>query len=168
MQMGMPGEESARVAAIAVALLDHLNEPTAQLQIHAANQPGGSSALVQGVFAVQAAELGFASEKKGLFASYGAALRPDYYLPLPEFETGIILEVERGKTTTNNMDLLDMWKCHLCETAHHLFLLVPKALHHNAVMSPKHEFEAVKKRLGKFFEPEDNYVNVRTCWIFGY
>jgi hypothetical protein len=105
------------VSAIAVALLDHLNKPTAQLQIHAANQPGGSSALVQAVFAQQAAELGFASEKKGLFVSYGAALRPDYYLPLPEFETGIILEVERGKTTTNNMDLLDMWKCHVSATS---------------------------------------------------
>lgn len=167
-QRGLDGSEVARVTAIAEALLRHLNEPTAQLQIHAANQPEGSSALVQAVFARQAADLGFASEKKGLFASYKSALRPDYYLPLREFDTGIILEVERGKTTTNNMDLLDMWKCHLCETAHHLFLLVPQALQHNAVMSPKHEFEAVKKRLGTFFEPEENYVNVRTCFVFGF
>src|SRR3954469_6287487 len=89
-QRGLNGDESARVSSIAVALLDHLNSPTAQLQIHAANQPRGSSALVQAVFAREAAELGFASEKKGLFASYGAALRPDYYLPLPAFRTGII------------------------------------------------------------------------------
>lgn len=167
-QRGLRGDEVQRVTDLAVRLLDHLNEPQAQLQIAAANQPGGSSALVQAVFARQAAELGFSSEKKGLFAAYKSALRPDYYLPLPEFQTGIILEVERGKTTTNNMDLLDMWKCHLCETAHHLFLLVPLALQHNPIMSPKHEFAAVTKRLATFFEPPSNYVNVRTCWVFGY
>ena len=32
------------------------------------------------------------------------------------------MEVERGKTTTNNMDLLDIYKCHICEEANHLFL----------------------------------------------
>ena len=26
------------------------------------------------------------------------------------------MEVERGKTTTNNKDFLDFWKCHLCVT----------------------------------------------------
>ena len=25
------------------------------------------------------------------------------------------MEVEREKTTINNMDLLDVWKCHICE-----------------------------------------------------
>lgn len=167
-QKGLNGAEVQRVSDLATGLLDHLNEPQAQLQITAANQPGGSSALVQAVFARQAAELGFSSEKKGLFASYGSALRPDYYLPLPDYDSGIILEVERGKTTTNNMDLLDMWKCHLCESAHHLFLLVPLALQHNPVMTAKREYATVTKRLSTFFEPEDNYVNVRTCWVFGY
>ena len=167
-QKGLNGREVQLVTDIAVRLLDHLNEPAAQLQIAAANQPGGSSALVQAVFARQAAELGFSSEKKGLFASYKSALRPDYYLPLSEFETGIILEVERGKTTTNNMDLLDMWKCHLCESAHHLFLLVPNELRHNPVMTPKREYVAVTRRLETFFQPAENYVNVRTCWVFGY
>ena len=42
--------------------------------------------------------------------------------------SGILLEVERGKTTINNMDFLDFWKCHLCEHAHYLFLLVPQEL----------------------------------------
>jgi len=42
----------------------------------------------------------------------GYVLRPDYFLKLDD--TGILLEVERGKTTINNMDLLDFWKCHLC------------------------------------------------------
>jgi hypothetical protein len=39
--------------------------------------------------------------------------------------TGIILEVERGKTTINNMDLLEFWKCHICAHADFLFLMVP-------------------------------------------
>lgn len=43
-------------------------------------------------------------------------------------KSGIILEVERGKTLMNNMDLLDMWKCHICEHARYLFSIVPKAL----------------------------------------
>jgi hypothetical protein len=167
-QRGLDGAELAVVADIATTLQDHLNTPQAQMQLLEANQPGGSSALVQAVFIRRALELGFASEKKGLFLNYGAALRPDYYRPLPEFGTGIILEVERGKTTTNNMDLLDMWKCHLCETAHHLFLLVPLELRHNELMSPKREFATVSRRLGTFFDPPENYVNVRTCSIFGY
>ena len=167
-QRGLDGAEVQQVTDIAVRLLDHLNEPTARSLITAANRPGGSSALVQAVFASQALELGFTSERKGLFASYNSALRPDYFLALPEFGTGIILEVERGKTTTNNMDLLDMWKCHLCEVAHHLFLMVPQALQHNETMRPKREYASVTRRLGTFFEPSENYVNVRTCWVYGY
>jgi hypothetical protein len=30
-----------------------------------------------------------------------------------------------GKALANNMDLLDLWKCHICREAHHLFLVVP-------------------------------------------
>lgn len=156
------------MTALATRLLDHLNEPRARLQLTASNRPGGSSALVQAVFARQAQELGFASERKGLFASYNSALRPDYYLALPAYGTGVILEVERGKTTTNNMDLLDMWKCHLCDVAHHLFLMVPLALRHNDLMTPKREYASVVRRLGTFFDPQENYVNVRTCWVSGY
>ena len=44
-------------------------------------------------------------EKKGLFKNYNSQLRPDYYKKLKK--SGIILEVERGKTLKNNMDLLD-------------------------------------------------------------
>ena len=29
-------------------------------------------------------------------------------------------EVERGKTTINNMDLLDSWKCHIYQDASYL------------------------------------------------
>ena len=78
--------------------------------------------------------LGFVSESKGLFATTRQAL---FVLTTSDRSTtGILLEVERGKTTINNMDLLDFWKCHLCEHANYLFLMVPTELRQNASMRP--------------------------------
>jgi len=121
---------------------------------------------VQNTFLAQARELGFVNESRGLFQGYdNKAVRPDYYRPVGD--SGILLEVERGKTTINNMDFLDFWKCHLCEQANYLFLMVPQALRQNESMAPRHEFNAVVKRLGSFFVPR-NYTNVRGLIIFGY
>lgn len=104
--------EYAEVARISDLLLSHLNLPEAQTRITAANVPGASSSRVQESFLPYATELGFHSEKKGLFADgQNPGLRPDYFLRVGE--SGIILEVERGKTTINNMDMLDLWKCHV-------------------------------------------------------
>lgn len=158
--------EYAKVVRTSDQLLAHLNTPGADALMAAANAPGMSSAGVQATFAPFAADLGFKSEAKGLFSGYdNKALRPDYFLPLGN--TGILMEVERGKTTTNNMDLLDMWKCHLCAHAHYLFLMVPQALRHNPTMTPKKEYAAVVKRLGSFFT-DGNYINVRGLHVFGY
>ena len=99
---------------------------------------------------------------EGLFLQYANKLRPDYFRATET--NGILLEVERGKTTTNNMDLLDLWKCHLCKHADYLFLMVPQALRHNATMTPKKEYNAVVKRLHTFFSP-GNYTNVRGLHI---
>jgi hypothetical protein len=93
------------------------------------------------------------------------ALRPDYFLPLGD--TGVLIEVERGKTTINNMDLLDFWKCHICAHAHYLILLVPTELRQNPTMSPRREFVTVRNRLASFFE-DGNYTNVRGLFLFGY
>jgi hypothetical protein len=159
-------DEFSAVRGVADRLLDRLNAPDSLERIAAANQPGQSSAMVQAAFRDAATELGFRSEAVGLFGGYeNRALRPDYFLPLGD--TGILMEVERGKTTTNNMDLLDFWKCHLCEHAHYLFLLVPQELRHNPTMTPKKEYAAVVKRLGSFFVPR-NRTNVRAVFIFGY
>lgn len=156
----------AEVMKVSDDLLAHLVTPAANALMVAANLPGQSSAGVQETFAPFAANLGFISEAKGLFVGYdNKALRPDYFLRMGD--TGILMEVERGKTTTNNMDLLDLWKCHLCVHAHYLFLMVPQALRHNAVMTPKKEYGAVVKRLGSFFTA-GNYVNVRGLHVFGY
>jgi hypothetical protein len=160
------GHELAQVRGVAGRLLRHLNSPAAGRRIAEANRPGVSSHEVQLTFADFAQELGFVSEAKGLFATHKtSALRPDYYLPLQD--SGILLEVERGKTTINNMDLLDFWKCHLCEHAHYLFLLVPKELRQNATMAPRKEFASVVKRLSTFFHPH-TYTNVRGLFVFGY
>ena len=145
-------------------LFNHLNSPVVLSKIELANQPNRSSREVQDAFIQEAHELGFKDESKGLFSNYhNRALRPDYYLAIDK--TGILLEVERGKTTTNNMDFLDFWKCHICEHAHYLFLMVPKTVLHGNIV--KKEFTAVQKRLESFFN-EDNYTNVRGLSIFGY
>ena len=81
--------------------------------------------------------------------------------------TGVILEVERGKTTTNNMDFLDFWKCHICRTASFLILLVPIELQHNDNDTPKKEFQKVSSRLESFFFSE-NYTNVWGLVLIGY
>jgi hypothetical protein len=158
--------EYRQVLAVADALHDFLRVAEVAAQIVTANQPGRSSGDVQMVFLAQARQLGFRDESKGLFVEYpSSALRPDYFMPLGE--TGILLEVERGKTTINNMDLLDFWKCHICARADYLFLMVPVELRQNALMSPRREFASVAKRLRTFFEPQ-NYTNVRGLTLFGY
>ena len=159
-------DEYAAVLSIADALYRHLEDPDVVSAIALANLPGRSSSEVQSVFLDHARSLGFRDESKGLFAGYlTSALRPDYFLPISD--TGVLIEVERGKTTINNMDLLDFWKCHICEHAHYLILLVPSSLRQNETMSPRREFGAVRNRLSSFFEAP-NYTNVRGLFLFGY
>jgi hypothetical protein len=158
-------DEHGAVKAISDQLLGHLNTEAALELMLAANLPGVSSAQVQATFLAYATELGFTSEARGLFLEYENRLRPDYFRRVGG--SGILLEVERGKTTTNNMDLLDFWKCHLCRHADYLFLMVPQALRHNDLMTPKREYASVVKRLETFFRP-GNLTNVRAVHIFGY
>ena len=154
------------VEALACKLKSILDNKEIYNQICLNNQPGKSSHHIQNCFLKEALELGFSSEAKGLFGNAtNQLLRPDYYLPIRD--TGIILEVERGKVTINNMDLLDFWKCHLCEKANFLFLMVPKELRQNSGMRPRREFNTVNKRLASFFEA-DKYTNVWGLTVFGY
>lgn len=155
-----------RADEISELIFKYMNTRAVQQKIREANAPGASSAEIQSIILKFASNLGFRDECEGLFESYpNRALRPDYYLPLSE--SGILLEVERGKTTINNMDLLDFWKCHLCEKANFLFLMVPRELRQNPQMSPRREFNTVSKRMASFFEPR-NYTNVYGLWLFGY
>jgi len=158
-------KEWQTVERLADRLLEELNSDETLRRIAEANRPGTSSAEVQAAFRPAAEGIGFHSERRGLFLDSIAGLRPDYFLSIEDI--GVILEVERGKTTTNNMDLLDFWKCHICGVASYLFLLVPQALKHNENMSPKKEFVTVQRRLAQFFTP-GNYTNVRGLCLFGY
>ncbi len=154
------------VDGVANKLLSILNREDIYAQICLNNQPSKSSHDIQNCFLKEALELGFTSEAKGLFKeASNQLLRPDYYLPIKD--TGIILEVERGKVTINNMDLLDFWKCHLCEKANFLFLMVPQELRQNSNMRPRKEFNTVHKRLSSFFESH-RYTNVWGLVVYGY
>ena len=130
-------------------------------QLKSLNIKNTGSIQIQNIFIDFAEELGFESEKKGLFKDYKTrALRPDYFKKLNN--GGILMEVERGKTITNNMDLLDLWKCHICEEANHLFLIVPLAVSHTSNI-----YNYVCNRIDSFFK-EKNYINVDSVIIFGY
>ena len=156
------------VSSIADQIHEWCNKESVRRKIDAANRPGNSSKHVQEVLLPKATELGFRSEAKGLFSEYPTnGLRPDYYCSVEK--TGIIFEVERGQTTTNNNDVLDLWKCHICKSADYLFLFVPTELKHNEKMRPQNQYVKVNNRLQSFFDPEKiNYTNVRGLVVFGY
>ncbi len=156
----------SEVQRIGNSLFEYCSTHSARELFNNANLPRSSSAKVQEVFLAEAERLGFQSEKKNLFQNIPTSnLRPDYYKKIGS--SGIIIEVERGKTIMNNMDILDMWKCHLCKNANHLFLFVPNALRHNKKSSPYDCFKKVSNRMEPFFSKE-NYSNVHSLWIYGY
>jgi len=134
-------------------------------KINETHQVNATSHKIQDIFIHKCIELGFSSEKKGLFSNYKTPqLRPDYYKAINS--TGIIMEVERGKTIMNNMDLLDVWKCHICNKADYLLLIVPIFRQTNNGKSTK-TFDHVINRLDSFFIDE-NFINVKGCFIIGY
>ncbi len=109
--------------------------------------------------------LGFETGRKDLFEDLNLWLRPDGYMKVDD--SGIILEIERGMTVANCRDVYDFWKCHVCPSAHYLFLVVPVGLQHNSKEKPRRVFEQVKKRLGPLFRHEDQR-GVRGLCLFGY
>ena len=127
---------------------------------------GASSHTVQKSILDQVEPLGFVSEKKGLFAAYKVSgIRPDYFKSLAG--GGILFEVERGKTIANNIDLLDVWKTHLCSEAKHLFLMVPNIRVTEKGGSQK-IFNTVENRIETFFLDENKPIDVNSVHIFGY
>lgn len=134
-------------------------------EINETHQVNATSHKIQNIFIAKCIDLGFSSEKKGLFSEYKTPqLRPDYYKRINE--TGIIMEVERGKTITNNMDLLDVWKCHICKEADYLLLIVPIIRQTNNGRTTK-TFDTVVNRIDSFFR-KGNFINVKGCFIIGY
>jgi len=160
-------EEWSFVLEIANDLFDYLSIPEVIQKINAVNIPGRSSIEIQDVLLKKVKEIGFKDESENLFKnSPNKRLRPDFYLPFKN--TGIIIEVERGKTNINNMDFLDFWKCHICDVAHYLFLIVPNELVQNDTTgSRSYPYKTVNSHMSSFFE-EKNYTNVRGLVVFGY
>jgi hypothetical protein len=155
--------EFKEVKEYARKLYDFINEPKNRTIIEEKHKLNAKSQEIQEIISPKLQELGFESEKKGLFKEY--QLRPDYYKKLSE-NTGIIVEVERGRTLPNNMDLIDIWKCHLCKEANYLFLVVP-IIRQNKKGKPEPTYVKVVERLQSFFLKE-NYINVDALFIFGY
>lgn len=154
-----------QVQVIAEQLRLHLNEGHTQQLIRERHVHSAHSTGIQDAILEKLTQLGFQDEKQGLFSTYEVrGLRPDYFCRVEN--TGILLEVERGKTLANNMDLLDLWKCHICHHANYLFLVVPK-VRQTEKGGGVPQFSQVRKRLAPFFEPR-NYVNVDAVHLFGY
>ena len=158
--------EWSEIQRIATELVTYMNRPDVYARLKEANAPGSESQKIQAAIQPKTSELGFRDESKGLFAGYSTrGLKPDYYREVGC--TGVILEVERGKTINNNMDFLDFWKCHICRVASFLILLVPVELRHNYKDRPTRAFHAASNRLESFFITE-NYTNVWGLILLGY
>ena len=93
--------------------------------------------------------------------------RPDFFYRLDDGR-GVLAEVERGGTTTNNHDLKDLWKAHIASDAQHLFLVVPNANWAESGRARERPFLRVSRRIGAFFGSERREVDVVSAHIFGY
>ena len=93
--------------------------------------------------------------------------RPDFFFELTEGR-GIIAEVERGGTTTNNHDLKDLWKAHVAPDAQHLFLIVPRNNWKEDGSPRERPFQIVARRLGAFFGDPRREIDVLSVHVFAY
>ncbi|MGN8247057.1 hypothetical protein ACTHAM_000728 [Cellulomonas soli] len=164
-----PGErvELARVDALAAQLVNHLDSSSDAIDlvhIHRA-----ASKVVQDIVAeLLTDELGFSPEvvltpDKG----FVTRARPDFVYSLGPGR-GVIAEVERGGTTTNNHDLKDLWKTHIASDVQHLFLVVPNANWNEAGGPREHPYGRVLTRLSSFFGDPRREVDVLSVHLFGY
>src|SRR4051812_17519355 len=82
-----------KAKGIAEELERHLGTDEIQKQLAETHQFNANSGQIQAIILPKATELGFKSEKKGLFSNYATKqLRPDYFLDLGD-NKGIIIEV---------------------------------------------------------------------------
>lgn len=165
-------DEWSKVIKLSEEIETFLEESKTKNKLKSINLPGANSQNIEAIFTPFLKKIGFSSQKNNLFEKYPVKkLRPDYFLALDEFENGILVEVERGQTISNNADLKNLWKTHICQSADYLFLFVPFFLYQNQIQvedgKPTKTFLKVLNRLSPFFD-EDNYTNVRGLVIFGY
>ncbi len=159
--------ELAMVDRLALQLVDHVRatrSEIASLHIH-----GAKSKSLQDHFAVLLREeLGFREEvvltPQSGFVTHA---RPDFFFAIGQGR-GIIAEVERGGTTTNNHDLKDLWKAHIATDAHHLFLIVPVNNWKADGSARERPFQIVSRRIGAFFGDPRREIDVLSAHVFAY
>jgi len=157
----------ARVDALADKLAAFLDGATSDIDV--VHVHSAQSAKVQSIVAgLLQDQLGFRSEV--VLApddGFVTRARPDFVFPLGPGR-GVIAEVERGGTTTNNHDLKDFWKTHIANDAQHLFLVVPNANWNEAGAAREHPYHRVVRRLSSFFGDTRREVDVLSAHVFGY
>jgi hypothetical protein len=160
-------DELVAVDALAARLrdfIDQSHEAIAAAHVHGA----GSAAIQEIVAALLTRQLGFREEVVLTpQAGFVTQARPDFFFRLGP-DRGILAEVERGGTTTNNHDLKDFWKTHLAPDAQHLFLVVPVANWRVGGLPRERPYAVVARRLGAFFGDARREVDVLSAHIFGY
>lgn len=159
--------EVARVDALADELAGHLTGQSARIDIVHVHR--AQSSAVQSIVAdLLREQLGFRDEvvltPQDGFVTHA---RPDFVFSLGPGR-GIIAEVERGGTTTNNHDLKDLWKTHIASDAQHLFLVVPNANWNEAGVARERPYARVLTRLGSFFGDSRREIDVVSLHVFGY
>ena len=159
--------ELRRVDALATGLGAHLDANAAEIDVVHVHQ-AQSRAVQEIVGSLLEKELGFAQEvvltpEEG-FVTHA---RPDFFFDLGNGR-GILAEVERGGTVTNNHDLKDLWKTHIALDAQHLFLVVPNANWNRAGQPRERPYARVVHRLGSFFGDTRREVDVVSVHVFGY
>jgi len=159
-------EELRTVDATADRLVAHLDAK--RHEIDDVHVHGAPSSAVQHIVSSLLRDIGF-DEEVVLTPQDGLVTRarPDFVFSLGP-QRGIIAEVERGGTTTNNHDLKDFWKVHIAPDAQHLFLVVPRANWNAAGLAREHPFARVVHRLAAFFGDPRREVDVLSAHVFAY
>jgi hypothetical protein len=160
-------EELIRVDALAGQLRQHLQLNAEEIDV--AHVHRASSGAIQSIVSrLLTEELAFGEEEiLTPEEGYVTRARPDFFYRLSD-ERGVLAEVERGGTTTNNHDLKDLWKTHIATNAQHLFLIVPHANWNEAGRARERPFLRVKSRLGAFFGIPRREIDVVSLHLFGY
>lgn len=160
-------EELAVVDKLAAQLRAHLEASTDA--INAAHVHRASSGAIQVIASRLLREQLRFEEEQVISQETGfvSRARPDFLFRLGPGR-GVLAEVERGGTTTNNHDLKDFWKAHIAPDAHHLFLIVPNANWSESGAARERPFARVARRLGAFFGDPRREVDVLSVHIFGY
>ncbi len=153
------GIEAASEASAAID--NFISEIESSEEFLQANLLGASSSKVQELLTPTLRQLGFESERRA--KSLSAEYRPDFTKYLDQ--TAILVEIERGKTLDNNMDMLDLWKTHVHPLANHLILIVP--IWYQTSKSARSTFHSVCRRMEPFFVP-GNFTNVHSLHVIGY